>query len=110
MDIVVELALKPTLLADTTVIHPVARLSASAKSSGAAAKIREQQKTKAYEDSASRSLQMQLTPLAVTMMLPMHLVAIRKSTTTTNQNRESTKKKKKWLLSDFFKAEMNVEI
>ena len=50
------------------------------------------------------------TQLLTTMMLPMHLVAIRKSTTTTNQNRESTKKKKKWLLSDFFKAEMNVEI
>jgi len=46
------------------VIHPVARLSASAKSSGAAAKIREQQNTKVYRD-ASRSLQMQFTPLAV---------------------------------------------
>ena len=64
MDIVVESALKPTLLADTTVIHPVARLSASAKSAGAAAKIREQQKTKVYGD-ASRSLQMHFTPLAV---------------------------------------------
>ena len=64
MDIVVESALKPTLIADTTVIHPVARLSASAKSSGAAAKIREQQKTKVYGD-ASRSLQMHFTPLAV---------------------------------------------
>ena len=49
---------------DTTVIHPVARLSASAKSAGAAAKIRENQKTKVYGD-ASCSLQMPFTRLAV---------------------------------------------
>ena len=65
----VESALKPTLLADTTVIHPVARLSASAKSSGAAAKIREQQKTKVYGD-ASRGLQMHFTQLTVEAFRP----------------------------------------
>ena len=64
MDIVVESATKPTLLADTTVIHPVSRLNASAKSSGAAAKIREQQKNRAY-GTASRDLRMQFTPIAV---------------------------------------------
>ncbi|CAM9968069.1 unnamed protein product [Heterosigma akashiwo] len=65
MDIVVVESARPTLLADTTVIHPVARLSASAKSSGAAAKVREQQKTKEVYGDASRSLQMHFTPLAV---------------------------------------------
>ncbi|CAM9836350.1 unnamed protein product, partial [Heterosigma akashiwo] len=64
MDIVVESATKPTLLADTTVIHPVSRVNASAKSSGAAAKIREQQKNRAY-GTASQDLRMQFTPIAV---------------------------------------------
>jgi len=57
MDIVVESATKPTLLAHTTVIHPVSRLNASANSSGAAAKIREKQKNRTYGTS-SRDLQM----------------------------------------------------
>ena len=66
MDIVEESATKPNLLADTTVFfHPVvSRLNASTKCSGAAAKIREQQKNRTY-GTASRDLRMQLTPIAV---------------------------------------------
>ena len=64
IDIVVESATRTTLLANTTAIHPVSRLNASAKSSGAAAKIREQQKNRRY-GTANRDLQMRFTSITV---------------------------------------------
>jgi hypothetical protein len=68
MDIVAESASRPTLLADPTVVHPVAanrrQLEAHARTSGAAARRREDAKAQKYGE-AARSLGMPFLPLVV---------------------------------------------
>ena len=68
IDIVAESATRPTLLADPTVVHPVAanrtHLEACARTSGVAAQRSERAKARKYSE-AARSLSMPFLPLAV---------------------------------------------